>query len=285
MKIANRIPEVREQLYALRSSGRQIDFVPTMGAFHEGHVSLIRAAGARRECVVVSIFVNPLQFGSRQDLVSYPRDLDADLAVARGEGVEIVLAPTAEEMYPAEELETRVHVGRIGEALEGQFRPGHFSGVATVCTKLFNIVGPDRVYLGQKDAQQVAVLRQMVADLNQPVELVVCPTVREADGLAMSSRNRLLSQRQRLEAPVLYRALEQAAARIREGAPIGEALAQGRKLVEGRKEVRLQYLEAVDPLTFSPPRPESAEVVVVAAAFLGSVRLIDNIVVGTGTPA
>ena len=286
MKTLTTIHAIRAELAKVRRAGAAIEFVPTMGAFHEGHVSLMREAGRRGGQVVVSIFVNPLQFGPSEDFDIYPRDLSRDLSAASEVGVDIVFAPPGEEMYPRGSPETRLQVGRLGDVSEGRFRRGHFAGVATVCIKLFNIVQPDRVYLGQKDAQQVAVIRQMVADLNLPIELVVCPTHRESDGLAMSSRNALLSPGHRAAAPVLYHALSVAKDLIEAGERSSEVVEEAaRRVVARRPEVRLQYLEVVDPETFEPVHDISGTVTIAVAALLGRVRLIDNVVVGTGSPA
>jgi pantoate--beta-alanine ligase len=282
MKVFDTIPALRRALDEVRRNGRTVEFVPTMGALHEGHLSLVRAARAAGGLCVMSIFVNPLQFGPSEDFDSYPRDLDGDLAAADQAGVDLVFAPTASEMYPAGAIQTRVEVGRLGEILEGAYRPGHFAGVATVCAKLFNIVGPDRVYLGQKDAQQVAVLRQMVEELNLPVELVPCPTVREPDGLARSSRNRRLGPEDRRAAAALYAGL-QAAARAAEAGETSAArlVAAARQVVDLHPAVRLQYLEVVHPRTFEPVDEISTEALVAVAAHVGPVRLIDNCIVGT----
>jgi pantoate--beta-alanine ligase len=286
MKTLTTIQATRGELAKMRRAGRTIEFVPTMGAFHEGHLSLMREAGGGGGCVVVSIFVNPMQFGPSEDFDTYPRNLSGDLSAASGAGVDFVFAPPAEQMYPRGSPATQLQVGRIGEVGEGRFRPGHFAGVATVCMKLFNIVQPDRVYLGQKDAQQVAVIKQMVADLNLPVELVVCPTCRESDGLAMSSRNALLLPEDRAAAPVLYHALSVAKEMIEAGERSPVVVEEAaRRVVARRTEVRLQYLEVVDPETFEPVRNISGTVTVAVAAVLGRVRLIDNVVVGTGRPA
>jgi pantoate--beta-alanine ligase len=253
-----------------------------MGALHEGHLSLVRQATKKGGCVVVSIFVNPAQFGPGEDFESYPRDPDGDLAALTGEGVDLVFAPTAAEMYPSGRIGTKVDPGAIGEVAEGLYRPGHFAGVATVCVKLFNIVQPDRVYLGQKDAQQVAVLRQIMADLNLPVELVACPTVREKDGLAMSSRNRRLSPEGRRAAAVLHRALELAGELVEGGETSPEEIkTAAREVIAGQSEVGLQYLDVVDHLTFRPVDRVASGSMVILAAFVGPVRLIDNVAVGT----
>lgn len=286
MKTFTTIQAVRAELGVIRRSGATIEFVPTMGAFHEGHLSLMREAGRRGGSVVVSIFVNPLQFGDSEDFDTYPRDLSGDFSAAERVGVEVVFAPSANQMYPGGNPETKLQVGRIGQVGEGHFRPGHFSGVATVCLKLFNIIQPDRVYLGQKDAQQVAVIRQMVEDLNLPIGLVVCPTHREADGLAMSSRNARLSAAGRAAAPILYRALSLAKDLIEKGESSPDIVVEAaRKVVARQPEVRLQYLEIVDPETFEPVPTISGMVTVAGAALIGRVRLIDNVVVGTGQPA
>jgi pantoate--beta-alanine ligase len=253
-----------------------------MGAFHDGHLALMQAARREDGFRVVSIFVNPLQFGPSEDFDTYPRDLKSDLELAEGQAVDVVFAPPVDEMYPLGSLKTRVEVGRLGQILEGEHRPGHFAGVATVCAKLFNIVGPDRVYLGRKDAQQVAVLRQMVRDLNLPVELIECPTIRERDGLAMSSRNRRLGPDERRAAAALYRALKSAQAEAHKGqASAAAVIAAGREVLEQEPAVSLQYLEVVSAQTFDPVDRVSSGALVVVAAHVGSVRLIDNIIVGT----
>ncbi len=279
MKVFEDITELRRELAAARRGGREVEFVPTMGAFHEGHLELMRTARESGGLVVVSIFVNPLQFGPSEDFETYPRDLKADLAMAEQEGAEVLFAPSVAEMYPEGEVQTRVEPGRLGGILEGEHRPGHFAGVATVCAKLFNIVGPDRVFMGRKDAQQVAVLRQMVRDLNLPLEIVPCPTVREADGLAMSSRNRRLGPEDRKEAAALYEALQAAATSGRPSA--AGVVAAARAVLDQHPAVRVQYLEVVHPQTFEPVDTVSSEALIVVAAQVGSVRLIDNCIVGT----
>jgi pantoate--beta-alanine ligase len=280
------IEEVRAEVAAARSRGRSVEFVPTMGALHEGHLSLVRLARSAGGCVVVSIFVNPTQFGPYEDFDSYPRNLRGDLEILEAEGVDVVFAPSAAEMYPGGSIETTVDPGPIGTIMEGHYRPGHFKGVATVCVKLFNIVQPDRVYLGQKDAQQVVVLRRLVADLDLPVDLVVGPTVREVDGLAMSSRNDGLDPEGRKGATVLHRALSLARRMAEDGHTSPEELkAAATRLIERQEGVRVQYVEVVDPRTFRPVDRIAAESLMVLAAFVGSVRLIDNMSVGTGEPA
>lgn len=282
MKVFRSIRELKKILAEERRDGRSIEFVPTMGAFHEGHLALMHAARREGGVRVVSIFVNPLQFGPSDDFDTYPRDLEADLEKAEAEEVDLVFAPLAAEMYPQGKPKTRVEVGRLGEILEGEHRPGHFAGVTTVCAKLFNIVGPDRVYLGRKDAQQVAVLGQMVQDLNLPVELVQFPTVREDDGLAMSSRNRRLNPEDRTAAAALFRALQAAEAEARSGQTSAAGLAAAaRDVLEKQPAARVQYLEVVHPQTFEPVDRVPPEALLVVAAHVGSVRLIDNIIVGT----
>jgi pantoate--beta-alanine ligase len=257
--------------------GRCIGFVPTMGAFHEGHLSLIRAARSSCDTVVVSIFVNPLQFAPHEDFDAYPRDEERDLARARGEGVDVVFAPPVEEIY-APGHSTVVNVGPLGKALEGEARPGHFEGVCTVVAQLFNIVEPSRAFFGQKDAQQVAVIKRMVADLFFGLELVICPTVREPDGLAMSSRNRYLDEKQRKSAVALYRALRSGERLAREGADpevVGKEMWDVMRIDES---VVPEYARVVDPETFGPPRPTGPAVLAVAAR-VGGTRLIDNLTI------
>jgi pantoate--beta-alanine ligase len=250
MKTLTTIPAVREALGPFRSS--VIALVPTMGAYHEGHLSLFRAARAESDCVVASLFVNPAQFSERTDLNGYPRDEEHDAVLVADAGVDVLFAPSADEMYPPG-FETWVEVEKLGARLEGEHRPGHFRGVATVCLKLFNIVRPQLAYFGQKDAQQVAVLRRMVRDLDLELELRVVPTVRDADGLALSSRNRQLSAQERERARALFRAL----------ATKDEARAR-----ELLRDLDVDYVEVAD---FDPR-------VLAAAVRIGNTRLIDNVV-------
>jgi len=263
---------------ALRGSGKRLGFVPTMGALHEGHLSLVRTANAGCDVVAASIFVNPTQFGPNEDLGKYPRSFEQDCAMLEREGVELLFAPSVEEMYPAGAV-TWVAVEGLSEKLDGRSRPGHFRGVTTVVSKLFHIVEPDQAFFGQKDAAQVAIIRRMVRDLNLPVEIVVCPIVREADGLAMSSRNAYLNPEQRKQALVLHRALES----VRKLAQQGEGDAS-RLVAAGRDEfarehgVRLDYFEIVNPDTLDSVSSTSNGALVAVAAFVGATRLIDNLV-------
>jgi pantoate--beta-alanine ligase len=254
-----------------------------MGALHEGHLSLVRAARASSDVVVVSIFVNPAQFGPQEDLAKYPRSLERDCQMLEREGVEFAFAPSVEEMYPAGAM-TWVTVEQLSGKLDGRSRPGHFRGVTTVVSKLFHIVEPDRAFFGQKDAAQVAIIRRMVRDLNLPVEIVVCPIVREPDGLALSSRNAYLNAEQRKRALVLHGSLE----RVRQLVESGERDAS--RLVEaGREEfarvsnetVRLDYFEIVDPATLDPVRDVSGGALAAVAAYVGKTRLIDNLLLAT----
>ncbi|MGH2733330.1 MAG: pantoate--beta-alanine ligase [Actinomycetota bacterium] len=283
MKIVRTKGELRRALGEERRQGRSIGFVPTMGSFHEGHLELMRRARRCCDCVVVSIFVNPFQFGPSEDFEGYPRDLDRDGELAAGIGVDWLFAPSVEEMYPGGTMAMRLEVGRIGEVGEGRWRPGFFSGVATVCLKLFHLVGADRAYFGQKDAQQLAVIRQVVAELDLPLEVVACPTVREADGLAASSRNVHLDAGARRAATALPHALLAA----REAAAAGERSAEGlaaavQESLGKEPGMRLQYVEVFDPETFEPVSEIRGPAVLAAAAFAGGVRLIDNVEVGVG---
>ena len=256
-------------------------FVPTMGALHIGHISLIEAAVECCDYVVVSIFVNPTQFGPGEDFAKYPRPLARDLEICEKHGVHAVFAPTPEEMYSRENL-TWVTVEQLTEPLCGRFRPGHFRGVATVCTKLFNIVGPDLAFFGQKDAQQTAVIRRMVADLNMPLEIVVCPTIREPDGLAVSSRNQYLNPQERKDAGVIFRSLQRGVELMRAGetdaARIKEDICAILRQVPA---LRVEYVSVVDAESLQELDQVRGEVLVAVAGRLGSTRLIDNVVVDT----
>lgn len=282
MRIAMTIAEVRTWRRALRKDGRTIGLVPTMGALHEGHLSLVRAARSQCDAVAVSIFVNPTQFGPAEDLDRYPRPFEDDCRLLEAEGVELLFAPLAEEMYPSGAT-TFVLVEGVSERLDGASRPGHFRGVATVVAKLFNIVAPDKVFFGQKDAAQVAVLKKMVCDLNFNLAMVVCPTMREPDGLAMSSRNRYLSPEERSQALALYRALQRVEQRVSAGeVKSAELVAAVREILAEEPAVRVDYIAAVDPKTLKDVTDVSGGALIAVAAFVGTTRLIDNLVV---TPA
>lgn len=276
MEITRTIADTRVALARLRAAGASLGFVPTMGALHDGHISLVRAAKAVCEVVVVSIFVNPTQFGPNEDFSKYPRTFEADCALLKREGVDQVFAPEAAEMYlPG--ATTVVEVEQIEDRLDGASRPGHFRGVATVVAKLFHIVSPDKAFFGQKDAAQVAILRRMVRDLNFDLELVVCPIVREPDGLAMSSRNRYLSPEDRERALVLHRALREVEERVAAGILDSAALLEaGRAFLDREPAFRLDYLRIVNSETLEDVRDVRGGALVAVAAWVGSTRLIDN---------
>jgi pantoate--beta-alanine ligase len=265
-----------------RAGGSTVGFVPTMGAFHEGHRSLMRRAKDERDVTVVSIFVNPLQFGDARDLETYPRDERSDLEAAERAGVDLVFAPSVDEMYPRGEPEVTVDPGALGERFEGASRPGHFRGVATVVAKLFATVGACSAYFGEKDAQQIAVIRRMVRDLSMPVEVRCCPVVRDPDGLALSSRNRLLSPEQREAATCLFLALSEAAELARGGErDAGKLVAAMAREIGATPHARIDYVAVVDEDTFEelPAIARSARALV--AARFGGVRLIDTLLLPT----
>ena len=263
---------VRAQVRAWRARGERVAFVPTMGALHEGHLSLVRRARRSGDRVIASVFVNPLQFNDPKDLKAYPRDLAKDRRLLAQAGVDLVFAPRAAQFYPKGHA-TRVTVGGLDRVLEGAYRPGHFTGVATVVTKLLNVVEPDELWLGQKDAQQVAVLSHVVRDLDFAVTVKVAPTVRARDGLALSSRNARLSPAERAEAPVLYQALK-AGARHRTARTAERAM---RRELARAKLARVDYAALVDPTTFLKPGPGAKKGLLVIAARFPSARLIDNL--------
>jgi pantoate--beta-alanine ligase len=272
--------ELRAALAAARSSGAGVGFVPTMGALHAGHRSLLAAARRETGFVVASVFVNPLQFGPAEDLGTYPRDRDGDLAVLEAEGVDLAFLPGEREVWPAPP-EVRLHVGALGERLEGTRRPGHLDGVATVVAKLLHLVGPSRAYFGQKDAQQLAVVRRMVADLAFPNEVVACPTVREPDGLAVSSRNAYLSAEERTRATALYRSLEAGRAWWSAGERDPAAVeAAAHELLATVPGVEVEYVALVEPDGFEPVKQAEPGQVLAAAARVGRTRLIDNVILG-----
>jgi pantoate--beta-alanine ligase len=276
VKIVNTTAEARQWR---RAEAGDVGLVPTMGYLHAGHLSLVRRAHAENARVVASLFVNPRQFGPSEDFARYPRDLDRDWKLLKEAGCDVLLAPSEEEMYPAG-CATFVDVGSTSQPLEGQARPGHFRGVATVVVKLLGIVQPTRAYFGQKDAQQLAVIRRAVADLNVPVEIVACPTVREADGLAMSSRNTYLSPDERRVAPVLYRALTTARDRFATGERSGDELRRAmRQVLAAEPIVHIDYVSVADPASLQELATASGGALLSLAVRLGTTRLIDNLVV------
>jgi pantoate--beta-alanine ligase len=276
-----------EEVRSLRWSDPALTwgFVPTMGALHEGHLSLVRRARDENDRLAVSIYVNPIQFERAEDLARYPRDLPADLARLEAAGVDLAFTPDDRAMYPPG-FQTTVDIKEVTRLLEGAARPGHFDGVATVVAKLFNIVRPTRAYFGQKDAQQAVVVHRLIADLNFDVHLVVCPIVRESDGLAMSSRNALLTREQRATAPVLYAALADAAALIGRGERDAERLrASMRAAVEAEPLARLEYVSTADPGSLQELTVVQDQVLLSLAAYFGEIRLIDNLLVGVTSQA
>lgn len=278
MKTLSHIKAVQKILAPLRGRKR-IGFVPTMGAFHEGHLALMRQA--KRECdyVVVSLFVNPLQFGPKEDFAAYPRPVDLDRKQAQAAGVDLLWTPAAEEVYPSP-YRTFVDVEEITRRWEGAVRPGHFRGVATVVAKLFQIVQPDRAYFGQKDYQQTRVIRQMVKDLHFAISIRIFPTVREKDGLAMSSRNQRLSPAERAAAPILFKALKQAKDRIRQGIHERFPLLQEVEAsIQAEPLARIDYAALCDPASLEPIERIQKEAVLLLAVKIGSVRLIDNLLI------
>ena len=283
MKTLGTIAELRSVLDGERTEGRAVGLVPTMGYLHDGHLSLMRQARAETDVVVGSIFVNPLQFGAGEDLDAYPRDLERDGRLAEAAGVDLLFVPSVEEMYSAPVL-TTVSVAQVSEPLEGATRPHHFAGVATVVAKLFAVVGPCRAYFGEKDFQQLVVVRTMARDLSFPVEVVGCPTVRELDGLALSSRNSYLTPGEREAAPVVYRALRAGVATVlageRDPAAVRTLMAQ---IIEAEPLAQLDYAEIVDADSLRIPDPLAGNLRLLAAVRFGRARLIDN--VGVTVPA
>ena len=270
--------ELRAATDAARASGAGVGFVPTMGALHAGHRALLSRARAENDLVVASVFVNPLQFGPAEDLASYPRDREADLAVLAAEGTDLAFLPAEGEVWPAPP-EVRLQVGALADRLEGLVRPGHLDGVATVVAKLLHLVGPSRAYFGQKDAQQLAVVRRMVEDLAFPNEIVACPTVREPDGLAVSSRNAYLSTAERERATALYRALSAGRAAFQAGQRDPAAVeVAARDLLEDAPGVEPDYVALVEEATFEPAKQAEPGQVLATAARVGRTRLIDNVI-------
>ena len=284
MEIAKTITEIRRLVGAAREAGQTVGFVPTLGALHDGHMSLIRQARKETDYVVVSIFLNPTQFGPSEDLNKYPKKQQQDLDLCREAGVDAAFLPSTEQMYPHGHW-TSVKVKGLSEKLCGANRPGHFDGVCTIVAKLFNIVGPSRAYFGQKDAQQALIIRRMTADLDLPTEIRVCPTIREANGLAMSSRNAYLSQQQREQAECLYKALLKGQELIASGQRDTDKVAGTMRQVISQAGVsEIDYVEAVDAETLEKATQASQTWLLAAAIRIGRARLIDNILVDMGSP-
>jgi len=278
MLTVNEIRQLRAQVAAWRAAGQRIGFVPTMGNLHEGHLQLVRHAQHTARRVVVSIFVNPMQFGPGEDFESYPRTLDQDREKLAGEGVDMLFSPDVSAIYPRGTGETtRIEVPQVSQGLCADFRPGHFTGVATVVARLFNLVQPDSAVFGEKDFQQLAVIRRMVEDLCWPIEIAAVPTVREADGLAMSSRNQYLTPGERQRAPLLYQTLCNVASRLRDGEPAAAGLESAAMQALRGAGFEPEYVAIRDALTLQPAAGTARERVVLAAARLGQARLIDNV--------
>ena len=282
MKIVETIQETHQFVRGTRRTSKSVGLVPTMGALHEGHLSLVRAAKTRSDVVVISIFVNPLQFGPKEDLAKYPRTFERDCALLIKEGVDLVFAPSTAEMYPTGAV-TYVNVEGLSDRLDGASRPGHFRGVTTVVAKLFHIVEPDKAFFGQKDAAQAAIIRKMVRDLNFPLEIVVCPIVREPDGLAMSSRNAYLNAQERRRSLVLSRSLQSVQSAFDAGErDIAQLESLGKRMISEEPTVRLDYLSIVDPDTLLPVKEINRPALAALAAWVGSTRLIDNRILSPG---
>jgi pantoate--beta-alanine ligase len=278
MEVITSAVRFRQTCEEARSRGKSVGFVPTMGALHQGHARLLKRARDETAFVALSIFVNPLQFGSGEDLAAYPRTLDRDRAVAESLRTDVLFCPDGEEMYRAGPPLVTVDPGPLGDRLEGESRPGHFRGVLTVVAKLFNLVGPSRSYFGEKDAQQLALVRRMVSDLDVPVEVIGCPTVREIDGVALSSRNSYLSPEDRRAAPVLFDALSTAASLVRKGERRASVLrAEMAKRIGAEPRARLDYVAIVDDASWDDVDTVSGPARALAAARIGPARLIDNV--------
>jgi pantoate--beta-alanine ligase len=276
MRLISSIEAVRRETLLMALEHKQVGFVPTMGSLHDGHGSLIERAVKDNHFVIASIFVNPLQFGDGEDLDSYPRSIEKDKQIAEKAGVDVLFVPEVEAMYPSE-IATKVVVSKLSQLWEGASREGHFDGVATVVTKLFAIVGPCTAYFGEKDFQQLQIIRQMVVDLNLPVEVVGAPTVREADGLAMSSRNIYLSPEERLAAPILRVALDEGLNLVRRGErDAAVVMASMKKIVESEPLAVLDYVAAVNAKSLEIPEILHAEIRLLVAAYIGKTRLLDN---------
>jgi pantoate--beta-alanine ligase len=280
--VVRTVSEVRDHLAPIRYDKRRISLVPTMGALHAGHASLIAEARADSHFVAVSVFVNPLQFGAGEDYLRYPRPLDSDLDVCRRVGADLVFAPDVKDIYVSDQR-TFVEVTRLGDHLCGPFRPGHFRGVTTVVAKLFNIVQPDRAYFGEKDYQQLSIIRRMVQDLNLGIEIVPVPIYRDVDGLALSSRNAYLNEAERAAAPVLFRALMLARKMIQEGERKSSVVREAAgSILAAQPLARVEYLQIVDPIEVQPVDEIAAEVRIAGAVWIGKTRLIDNVAAVAG---
>lgn len=278
MEVFSKIDDLRRKLKEEKRNGKSIGFVPTMGYLHEGHLSLVRQSIKENDLTVVSIFVNPIQFGPGEDFNRYPRDIERDKRLLEKEGVHYLFSPDEDEMYPAG-FKTFVEVAEIGKKLCGKSRPGHFKGVSTVVLKLFNIVQPNRAYFGQKDAQQAIIIKKMVKDLNLDVDIVVMPIVREEDGLAMSSRNVYLNEEERKNAIVLYKSLREAEKMIRMGEKNAEKVVNRiKEVIMSYPEALIDYIEIVDTEELNPVNPIKGKVLIALAVYIGKARLIDNMI-------
>ncbi len=279
MEILRTISTTRDFLQEIKNTGKSIGFVPTMGALHEGHLDLMRRARKETDFVAVSIFVNPIQFNNKEDLEKYPSTLEDDILKLRSIPCDLLFNPTALEMYP-EPVNDKYNFGSLENVLEGRFRPGHFNGVAVVVRKLFEIIEPDRSYFGEKDYQQLRIIESLVNDYQIPVDIIPCPTVREEDGLAMSSRNKRLSKKERKIAPVIYKTLEEAR-KLAYETPVTVLIRQARENIENINVFNLEYLEIVDGKTLLPVDRliKGNKYIICIAAQLGNVRLIDNVII------
>lgn len=276
MKIIKTIDELRANLKKSKIEGKSIGLVPTMGYLHEGHASLIRKARSENDIVVVSDFVNPIQFGPNEDLLTYPRDLEADSKICEEIGVDYIFAPEASEMY--QDRKVFVDIEDMSDHLCGAKRPGHFRGVLTVCSKLFNITGADRAYFGQKDAQQVAIIKKLVSDLNMPIEIIPCPIVREEDGLALSSRNTYLSSEDRKAALCLSKAIFAGEKLAKEGGSVEEVIGKMREIIDSEELSKIDYISVVDLKTMEDASDFDGDRLVAIAVYIGKTRLIDNFI-------
>lgn len=276
MKVIKKIDELREILKDFKKEGKSIGLVPTMGFLHKGHASLIKKAVSENDIVVVSDFVNPIQFGPNEDLEAYPRDIDADSKLCEDLGADFIFNPEPSEMY--HDKKAFVDIEGLSDNLCGARREGHFRGVCTVCTKLFNIVGPNRAYFGQKDAQQLAIIKKLVFDLNIPVEIVACPIVREEDGLAMSSRNTYLSTDERKAALCLSKAIFEGEKMANNGASVKEVLRKMEEIISSEKLAKIDYISAVDLETIEDVENFDKDTLVAIAVYIGKTRLIDNFI-------